>query len=218
MQTSSRLKIASLLVIAASAVLPAVAVTSGPSSTVVYLGGNDLVLKASDGKILNYTVPSGYMFTAGGKKVSLGQLKPGDTLSAPVATGTDPQIVATISVMKAKVYATAAPDGITLTTPQGAQDFTVPSGATFSVGGKVLGLSDLASDVTIEATVVTPAADGADTSVAPATPPMAGTLLVAKTDDLPSAGTHLPLIGLVGLTMLLIGFAMLRTRKPVTAL
>ena len=215
MQTS-RLKIASLLVIAASAVLPAVAVTSGPTSTVVYLGGNDLVLKASDGKILNYTVPAGYMFTSGGKKVSLGQLKPGDTLGAPVATGTDPQVVATIATMKAKVYATAAPDGITLTTPEGAKDFTVPAGATFNVGGKVLGLADLASDVTIEATVITPAADGAD-AAPPATPPMAGTLLIVKTDDLPSAGTHLQLIGLVGLTMLLIGFAMLRTRNPVSA-
>jgi len=218
MQTSSRCKLATLIVLAASAVLPAVAVTSGPTSTVVYLGGNDLVLKASDGKILNYTVPSGYMFTSGGKKVSLAQLKPGDTLGAPVSTGTEPEVVATITTMKAKVYATAAPDGITLTTPQGAKDFTVPTGATFMVGGKALGLSDLASDVTIEATVVTPASEGADTSVAPATPPMAGTLLVAKTDDLPSAGTHLPLIGLVGLTMLLIGFAMLRPRKPVTTL
>lgn len=215
MQT--RLKLATLFVVAASAAA-SFAATSGPSSTVVYVGGNDLVIKASDGKILNYTVPAGYSFTDGGKPATLSQLKPGDKLTAPVATGTDPQVVASITVMKAKVYATAPPDGITLTTPQGAKDFTVPTGTTFVVGGKALGLGDLASDVTIEATVITPAADGDTTTATPDTPPMAGALLVVKTDDLPSAGTHLPLYGVMGLAMLLAGFAMLRFRRPAAAL
>jgi hypothetical protein len=210
------LKFATLFVVAASAAA-SFAATSGPSSTVVYVGGNDLVIKASDGKVLNYTVPAGYGFTDGGKPATLGQLKPGDKLTAPVATGTDPQVVATITVLKAKVYATAPPDGITLTTPQGAKDFTVPAGTTFVVGGKSLGLGDLASDVTIDATIITPAADDTATA-APDTPPLTGALLVVKTDDLPSAGTKLPLYGVIGFAMMLVGFAMTRFRRPVSAL
>ena len=210
------LKLATLFVVAASAAA-SFAATSGPTSTVVYVGGNDLVIKAADGKVLNYTVPAGYSFTDGGKPATLGQLKPGDKLTAPVSTGTDPQVVASVTVMKAKVYATAPPDGITLTTPQGAKDFTVPTGTTFVVGGKSLGLGDLASDVTIDATIITPAADDTATA-APDTPPLTGALLVVKTDDLPSAGTKLPLYGVIGFAMLLVGFAMTRFRRPVTAL
>jgi len=218
MQTSSRLKLATALILAASAVVPAFAVTSGPTSTVVYVAGNDLVLKAADGKILNYTsVPAATKFASEGKPLTFAELKPGTQLSAPVSTGTDPQVVATIAVMKAKVYGTAPPDGITLTTPMGAKDFVVPAGVTFMVGGKSLPLTALASDVTIDATIITPAADGADGPI-PVPPPLSGTLLIAKSDELPLAGTNLPLYGLLGFALLLLGFAMLRFRKPASEL
>jgi LPXTG-motif cell wall-anchored protein len=203
------------LPLAAASIAPAVALapTSGPTSTVVYTGGNDLVLKASDGKILNYMVPAGTMFMVGGQKMPLAQLKPGSMLSATVSTGSDPVVVASISTVKAKVYGTTPPDGITLTTAMGAQDFVVPTGSTFMVGGKALGLKDLASDVTVEATVITPAAADAGDAAPPATPPMSGTLLVLKTDDLPSAGTNLPLYGVIGLCLMAMGFAVLRFRR-----
>ena len=46
------------LLLAASAVAPSLFAqdkpSSGPTSTVVYIGGNDLVIKSSDGKLLNY--------------------------------------------------------------------------------------------------------------------------------------------------------------------
>jgi LPXTG-motif cell wall-anchored protein len=217
MQTSTRLKLAATFAFATASVVPmsALAPASGPSSTVVYVGGNDLVLKATDGTILNYMVPAGVMFSAGGKQVALAQLTPGTMLTAAVSTGSDPQVVAGITTMKAKVYGTTPPDGITLTTAMGAKDFVVPTGSKFMVGGKSLGLTDLASDVTIDATVITPAAPDAGAVPPPATPAMSGTLLVLKTDDLPSAGTNLPLYGLIGLALMLAGFVVLRFRKPV---
>jgi LPXTG-motif cell wall-anchored protein len=215
---NTRLKLASLLILAASAAVPALAVSSGPTSTVVYVGGNDLVLKAADGTILNYpAVPASTAFASAGKPITWAQLKPGTQLSAPVSTGTDPQVVASITVLKAKVYGTAPPDGITLTTPDGAKNFVVPAGTTFLVGGKALTLHDLASDVTIDATIVTPLAEGADPVPPPVAPPLTGALLVVKSDELPLAGTNLPLYGVVGFAMLLLGFALLR-RKPVSEL
>jgi hypothetical protein len=215
MQTR-RFTLATLALLAASTALPmaAVAPSSGPTSTVVYVSGDDLVLKASDGKILNYIVPASYKFSTGGKQVVLADLTPGATLTAPVATGSDPLLVASIATMKAKVYATTPPDVLTLTTPMGAKDFTVPDGTKFMVGGKALAYADLASDVTLDITVITPAAEGVNPPP-PATPALQGALLIEKSDDLPSAGTNLPLFGIVGFAMLLAGFAMLRLRKPV---
>jgi LPXTG-motif cell wall-anchored protein len=214
MQTVPRFKLAAIAAFAAASILPACALapTSGPTSTVVYVSGDDLVLKASDGKILNYIVPMTYKFSTGGKQVTLSGLAPGAMLTAPVATGSDPLLIASIATMKAKVYATAPPDTLTLTTAMGAKDFTVPDGTKFMVAGKALDYKDLASDVMLDVTVVTPAAEGAD-APPPATPPMMGALLIEKSDDLPSAGTNLPLYGLIGLALMTMGFVVLRFRK-----
>jgi hypothetical protein len=218
MQTpSNHLKLAVLLALAASAAMPAIAETlsSGPSSTVVYVAGNDLVVKASDGKLLNYTVPAGTKFTAGGKQVMLSGLTPGTKLTAPVSTGSDPLIVTGVTVVKGKVYGVTPPDGVTLSLAEGTKDLTVPTGTTFMVDGKKLGVSDLKNNMMVEATIIT--ADTTGTS-ATSTPAMSGALLVAKTgaaaEDLPAAGTHLPLIGMLGAACLALGAAFLGFRKP----
>jgi hypothetical protein len=212
------LKFAILTVLAASAALPAAAVTSGPNSTVVYIGGNDLVLKASDGTILNYVIPAGFKFTAAGKPATLADLKPGTKLTAEVNIGVDPVVVADIKTAKAKVYAVNPPDGLTLIMSDGSKDFSVPTGTTFTVDGKPTPFSALKADAMVEVTVITPAAEGAEPAPAPATPPLTGALIVEKGEDLPSAGTHLPLYGVLGLTMLLAGFALLAFRKPAQAI
>jgi hypothetical protein len=201
-----------IAVLFAAATLPAAAQkpTSGPSSTVVYVGGNDLVLKASDGKLLNFTVPSGVKFTCGGKQVSLSDLHAGSQLTAPVVTGFEPQIVSSVTVVKGKVYAVTPPDGVTLLLSEGVKELSVPSGTTFMVDGKPLKTAELKPDMMVQATIVTTAADATAAS-ASATPPMSGSLLVAKTaaaDDMPSAATNLPLYGIVGALMLLLGCAL----------
>jgi hypothetical protein len=211
--TACRLKFATLLVLAASAVLPAVAqLSSGPTSTVVYVGGNDLVVTSADGKLLSFTVAPGTKLSAGGSMVSLDALKPGTKLTAPVPGAA--KAVTSVSVVKGKVYVTAPPDAITLVTPQGTKDFVVPAGTTFMVDGKPLGIADVKRDMTVEATVITTGTPGA----APATPPQTGALLIAQAtnaDDLPAAGTHLPLIGITGLALLVLGFGLMSLRKPV---
>jgi hypothetical protein len=219
MQTSStRLKFATLLVLAASAVLPVAAhaaLSSGPTSTVVYAGGNDLVLKSSDGKLLNFTVPSGTKFTAGDKTLSLGELKPGTKLTKPVVTGFDPKVVSSISVQKGKVFGVTPPDGVTLALAEGTKDLVVPTGTSFVVDGNSLTVGQLKPGMMVEATIVTTGAD--DAASATSTPAMAGVLLVsnpAGEGDLPAAGTNLPLFGVLGLLSLSLGFAVLRIRKP----
>ena len=211
----SRFVLATLLALAST--VPAVGAlpSSGPASTVVYVSGSDLVLKASDGSILNYTVPAGYKFASGGKQVALTDLKPGAALTAPVSTGVDPQVIASVAVVKAKVYAVTPPDGVTLILSDGSKDFTVPSGVTFNVGGTPTTLLSLKPDSMVDVTLLTPAPD-ANPVPPPATPPLSGALLIAKTEDLPSAGTNLPLYGIAGLCMVLLGAAFLSFRKRAT--
>jgi hypothetical protein len=78
-------------------------------------------------------------------------------------------------------------------------------------------VSELKPDMMVEATIVTTADAGA--ASATATPPMVGTLLVAKgasADDMPAAGTNLPLYGIIGAMMLIMGFWLrMSGRKPV---
>ena len=214
MQTSSTCRtIVALLALSASAALPAAAQapSSGPASTVVYAGGDDVVVQSSDGKLLNYTVAAGTKFAAGGRQVGLSELKPGTKLTAPVP-GT-PQIVTAVSVVKGKVYSVTPPTGITLSLSEGVKDVSVPAGTTFAVDGKKLSLAELKADMMVEATIVTTSASGTSVTTAPA---QAGALLVAKADgegDLPAAGTHLPLFGVLGVVLLLAGFALMSVRK-----
>jgi len=220
---SSRFHVATALVLAAASALScyAQAPTSGPTSTVVYVGGDDLVVKAADGKLLNYTVAAGTRFSAGGKDVALTDLKPGTKLTKPVATGFDPKLVAGVQVVKAKVFAATPPGNVTLALAEGTKELTVPAGTKFMVDGKPVTVGELKPNMTVEATIVTTAGEDAVAAAAPATPPMSGSLLVANTaaegGDLPAAGTKLPLFGVLGLSLLLAGFGLMNFRKPAAA-
>ena len=218
-----------LAVALAGTALPApaqVKATSGPTSTVVYVSGNDLVLKSADGKLLNYTVASGMMFSTGGKQVALADLKPGAKLTKEVSTGFDPEIISGVQVVKGKVFAATPPDVITLSLADGIKELAVPTGTKFMVEGKPMTIDTLKPDMMVEATVVTTIAADAKPDVAnapaPATPAQAGALLVAKSlgeggTALPEAGTNLPLYGALGLCLLAIGFALTLYRKPTRA-
>jgi hypothetical protein len=222
MQTPSTcFKLALVTALAATAALPATAqtLTSGATPTVVYAGGNDLVVKSTDGKLLNYTIPAGYKFSAGDKQLSLAELKPGTKLSKAVSPGSDPKPISSVAVAKGKIYAVTPPDGVTLSLTEGTKDLTVPAGTTFMVDGKKMTMAELKPNMMVEATIVTTAADGAPAEAAPSTPPMVGALLVAHTlgageADLPAAGTHLPLYGALGAGFLVLGLALMTFRRP----
>ena len=215
--TFRRLTLGTAFLLAVSAVMPALAqakLSSGASSTVVYVGGDDLVVKAADGKLLNFTVPSGVKFASGGKQVSLSELKAGAKITAPIVTGFDPKIVSAVSVVKGKVYAITPPDGVTLLLSEGVKELAVPAGTTFMVDGKSMKVSELKPDMMVDATIVTTA--DTDAASATSTPPMVGTLLVAKgasADDMPAAGSNLPLYGVAGVMMVMLGLWLRTTRR-----
>jgi hypothetical protein len=206
----------------ASTVSAQVKANSGATSTVVYVSGNDLVLKSAEGKLLNYTVASGMMFSAEGKQVALADLKPGTKLTKEVSTGFDPEIISGVQVVKGKVFSATPPDVVTLSLAEGIKELTVPAGTKFMVDGKPVTIDALKPNMMVEATVVTTIAPDAKPEVAnapaPPTPALTGALLVAKTmgdgaTALPEAGTNLPLYGVLGFVLLMLGFGLIR--KPV---
>ena len=197
--------------------------SSGATSTVVYVSGNDLVLKSAEGKLLNYTVASGMMFSTGGKQVAIADLKPGMKLTKEVSTGFDPEIISGVQVVKGKVFAATPPDVVTLSLADGIKELTVPTGTKFMVDGKAVTIDTLKADMMVEATIVTTIAPDAKPAVAnapaPATPELKGALLVSKSlgdgaTALPEAGTNLPLYGVLGLALLALGFGLTMVRRP----
>jgi len=179
-------------------------------ATVVYVSGNDLLIKATDGRLLNYSVPAGYQFTIASGKVALKDLKAGAVLTGPVATGSEPLIIGHIETVKAKVYAARPPETVTLILSDGSQDFTVPAGTLFAVNGVSVPLSGLKRNDEVEATLLMAGkGDGA-------TPALKGALLVEKSEDLPQAGSMLPMVVMVGVGMIFVGMTMVlvsRKRK-----
>jgi LPXTG-motif cell wall-anchored protein len=179
-------------------------------ATVVYVSGNDLLIKATDGRLLNYTVPAGYQFAIASGKVALKDLKAGAVLTGPVATGSEPLIIGHVVTVKAKVYVARPPDTVTLILSDGSQDFVVPAGTMFTVNGAAVPLTGLKRNDEVEATLLM-AGKGDGT-----TPPLKGVLLVEKSEDLPQAGSLLPSVVLAGFAMVLVGLVIVfasRKRK-----
>jgi len=177
-------------------------------ATVVYVSGNDLLIKATDGRLLNYSVPAGFQFTIASGKVALKDLKAGAVLTGPVATGSEPLVIGHVVTVKAKVYVARPPDTVTLILSDGSQDFIVPAGTMFAVNGASVPLSGLKRNDEVEATLLM--AGKGDGS----TPALKGALLVEKSEDLPQAGSLLPALVLAGFGMVLLGMVMMFvTRK-----
>jgi hypothetical protein len=172
-------------------------------ASVVYVSGNDLLIKATDGRLLNYSVPAGYQFTVASGKVGLKDLRAGAVLTGPVATGSEPLVIGHIETVKAKVYVARPPDTVTLILSDGSQDFIVPAGTMFAVNGAQVSLSGLKRNDEVEATLLM--AGKGDGS----TPALKGVLLVEKSEDLPQAGSLLPVLVVVGFGMVLAGMVMM---------
>jgi len=159
------------------------------NAEIVYVEGNDLVLKLENGKVEHIVVPSSEEFTIDGREVTVRDLKAGTKLTQTITMTTTPRYVKTVRVLKGKVWHVNAPGSVILTLPDGTnQLYKVPSHAKFTIGGKPKTVFDLRKGMTIEATIVT---DEPQTVVAhsktnvgqaptPATPPLLGVLLTHR--------------------------------------
>jgi LPXTG-motif cell wall-anchored protein len=211
--------------------------TTVRNAQVIYVEGNDLVLKLDNGKVEHVVVPDSDVFTIDGRNVSVHDLKAGTKLTQTFTITTTPRYVSTIRTIKGKVWHVSAPSSVIVTLPDNTnQVFRVPSDATFIVNGKAKSVFELKKGMTFEATIVT---DEPQTVVAhsrtvvgmappvPPAPPLVGVLLFQPSRPLvrpepigtvsaehaeswarlPQTASPLPWIGVAGLSFLTFALA-----------
>jgi hypothetical protein len=200
--------------------------TTTKSGTVVYVSGNDLVVKGDNGVVKHFTVPDSQMFTVDGQQVNVHQLKAGTHLTATVTTRTVPTTVKTVRTIDGKVWYVNPPNTVILTLPDGTnKEYKVPKGQMFNINGQQQSVFHLKKGMNVSATVVTEEPTTVVTQqqhiagVAPPPPPppaqpMPDTVAVLLIESphqpvqqaaaepapkaLPKTGSELPLIGLLG--------------------
>jgi len=219
---------------------PATFDTDIRSGTVVYVSGNEMVVRGDkDGSLHHFVVPESQKFEVGGKEVSVHDLKPGTHLTQHVTTKTTPTTIKTVRNIDGRVWHVNPPSTVILTLPDGTnQQYTVPRGQMFMINGREQSVFQLRRGMNVSATVVTeePVTEVSRsqhvTGIAPA-PPMPDNvpvLLVEKPTAtpapapaetaaaepapkaLPKTGSEWPLIGLLGLVSLGAGVLTRRLR------
>jgi hypothetical protein len=208
-------------------------------ATVVYVSGNDLVVKMDDGTIKHIAnVPESAKVNVDGQMLGVHDLKPGMHLTRTITTTTTPKVVTTTKSVTGKVWHVNPPLSVILTLADGTnQEFKIPKGQQFNVNGQMVDAWGLKKGMTVSATQVVevpetvvaqhrelagtapPPPPPADQPilvavVTPAPAPAAAAPAPAPAAELPKTGSFLPLIGLLGLLSLgsSFGLKVLRSR------
>jgi LPXTG-motif cell wall-anchored protein len=125
------------------------------SGTVVYVSGNDLLVKLSDGEVEHFVVPDSATFTVDGKQMTLRELKPGTHLTQRITTKTTPTLITTVRTIDGKVWHVNPPSYVILTLPDGTnKEYKVPKDQIFNVNGTKETVFQLKKGMTVSATVV----------------------------------------------------------------
>jgi hypothetical protein len=214
------------------------------NAEVVYVEGNDLVLKLEDGNVEHLVVPESDRFTINGSDVTVHELTAGTKLTQTITTSTSPRFVTSVRTLKGTVWHVSPhASSVILTLPDGTnQAYTIPQHAKITVGGQKKTVFDLRKGMKLQATIIT---DDEHTIIErnknvvgelpapPATPREMGVLLILApssqavpalmasneepASNLPKTGTFLPVVGLLGALALATSLGMAAVRKAVRA-
>ena len=122
---------------------------------VVYVSGNEVVIKMEDGEIRHITVPPGAKGTVDGREVGVEDLKVGMKLQRTITTTTTPQTVTTIRTIQGKVFQVMPPSSIILTLGDGTnKQYKIPKNQKFMVDGKEVTAFEIKKGMNISATVM----------------------------------------------------------------
>ena len=191
---------------------------------VVYVEGNDLVVKLTNGAVNQFEIPEGNRFTVDGKDVSVRELKPGMKLTATITTAVAPRWVDTVEVTEIGTVWKAVGNNLIIKTPEGENKmYRVPSGGKITLGGKEIALDQLHEGDKLTATVVRTRAPltagnaAAPVLKAPPTPAQVGVLLIdeATKPDEPSGmwGTPAIIVAIIAILLLAVLILLIFRRK-----
>jgi len=126
---------------------------------VVYISGNDVVIKGDDGKIRDFpNVPESARVTVDGQQLSVHDLEPGMTIERTTITTTTPNVITTVKTVTGTVWAVVPPVSVILTLEDGKnQEFKIPAGTKFTVDGQPTDAFSLRPGMKVSATAVTEA-------------------------------------------------------------
>jgi len=200
--------------------------TTVERAEVVYVSGNDLVVKMEDGSLRHINnVPESARVTVDGKELGIHDLKPGMKLQRTITTTTTPKVITTVQTVTGKVWHVSPPNSVILTLADGSnQQFKIPQGQKFNVDGQMVDAWGLKKGMNVSATKVVeepiteveqqkkltgsmpppPPAPPADAPilVAVMTPAPAPAAEAAAPEALPKTGSEVPLLGLLGFLLL----------------
>jgi len=138
---------------------------SGPASNkvsvergeVVYVSGNDLVVKMEDGSLRNFdNVPESARVTVEGHQLSVHELKFGMKLEKTTTITTTPHTVTTTKKVTGKVWQVTPPKSVILTLEDGTNEtFSIPQGQKFTINGQETDAWGLKKGMTVTATKIT---------------------------------------------------------------
>jgi len=167
---------------------------------VVYVSGNDVVVKMENGEIRHVTVPDGAKGMVDGREVGIADLKPGMKLERTITTTSTPKTVKTVRTGTGTVVNVMPPNSVTVRFEDNTvQQFRIPKNQKFNIDGRDLTAFELKPGMKITATRITetPVVEVATaksvTGTAPpppptpppATPTIQGALLIAEPVTVP---------------------------------
>ena len=123
---------------------------------VVYVSGNNVVVKMESGEVRHVTVPAGAKATVDGREIGINDLKVGMKLQRTITTTTTPQTVTTIRTIQGKVFVVNPPSTVILTLPDGTnKKYNIPKNQKFSIGGETKTAFELRKGMNVSASVIT---------------------------------------------------------------
>lgn len=198
---------------------------------VLAVHGNELVFRGPEG-VKSVHVPDDFRFIMGGKELSVHQLKPGMKLTAEIITTTRPVEMTVTEVKRGEIVYTQGGAVIVRREDGTLTKFTSKtlkeSGAVITKDGKPIDLTTLRKGHIIEATVVSkqPPTMVTDQELKvyaanpqPKAQPKPKPVVVAQAKpaerpaSLPKTASPLPLIAVLGLSLLLVGFGLTAYRR-----
>jgi hypothetical protein len=213
-------------------------VTEVRRGEIVYIDGNNVVVKMEDGSLRHFdNVPDSARITVDGKELGVHDLQVGMKVEKTITTTTTPKTITTVKSVTGKVWYVNPPSTVILNLEDGTnQQFKIPNGQKFNVDGKMLDAWGLKKGMKISATkvveepitVVEQRAKNTGTMPPPPPPPPADVPVIvfvkvapapaqvaeATPAALPKTGSPLALIGFLGLLSLAsaVGLKVVRTK------
>ena len=211
--------------------------TKTVGGTIVYLNGNDMIVKLDDGTLKHISnVSPTQTAMVDGKEITIKDAKVGMHLTKTITTTTTPKIITTTQSVTGTVWQVSPPNSVILTLEDGKnQQFKIPKGQKFNVDGQETDAWGLKKGMKISATRVVEAPETVVTQEAkvtgsmpppPPPPPADQPILVVVVVPAPAAapeaapapaalpktGSSLPLIGLLGFLSLAASFGVRAVR------